>query len=108
VWSVAVVQGGSWLLGFAVEGTALLSLSDGGRYHRRAVWLFCHWGRLQLVAVVVAVSRGDDDGCWSLSSLSLSPSFWMVVVVAVIHGGDGGAVMEEVVTEKGLQLIKRV
>ena len=96
------------MLGFAVEGMALLSLSDGGRYHRRAVWLFCHWGRLQLVAVVVAVSRGDDDGCWLLLLLLLSPSFWMVVVVAVIHGGDGGAVMEEVVTEKGLRLIKHV
>ena len=100
VWFVAVIQGGSWLLGFAVEGVAVLSLSDGGHCHRRAVRLFRHWGHSQLVAVVIVVSRSGDDGHWwwwpllSFGMWLLSPSFALVVMVE--------PVMEEIVTEKGL------
>ena len=94
---ITIIQGGSrygWLPSFR----AVVGCWDSQWGHGTAIvirwWslslpacseVVCHWGCLQLVAVVVAVSRGDDDGCW-WSWLLLS--FWMVVVVAIIHGSD--------------------
>ena len=89
VWFVAIVQGGSWSLGFSVDGMAVLSLLDSGHCHCSVVQLFHHWGHLQLVAVSIVVSRSGDDGHWWWWPL---PLFGMVVVVAVVcTSGDGGA-----------------
>ena len=87
---IAVVQGGGWWL---PSFRAVVGCWDSQwarycyRYQMVVVVIAVQRSHSQLVAVVVAVSRGGDDGRWWWWPL---PSFGMVVV-AVVHSGDGGA-----------------
>jgi len=87
---ITVVQGGGWWL---PSFRAVVGCWDSQwarycyRYQMVVVVIAVQRSHSQLVAVVVAVSRGGDDGRWWWWPL---PSFGMVVV-AVVHSGDGGA-----------------